>query len=151
MAWYPDDRSDDGKMSEYNSAALKMRRLDELLSILNSININLLAFNDEVKCYNYQYKFNLCDGLFQEVESKLNKEERSDAERLRSAIQIFMDCNPVVIKKRVSLNPPRTIKIPDERVWKILKEWLFKYETLVRKLMDAHGMDTAYDDDSALF
>lgn len=142
--------SNEGKVSEFNSAALKMRRLDKILTTLNEVNGNLLAFNDEVGVYNYQLKFNLVDALYQEIESKLSEEERENAERLRIAIEFAMDQFQVYEKVRTSMYPKKSNIKLNAKVWAVFKRWLFKYETYVRNLQDIHGMDTAYDDDDGL-
>ncbi len=84
MAWnnYNTDSGDEGKFSEFNSAGLKMKRLDKILSMINEINSNLRAFNIEHGVYNYQLKFSLCDSLFLEIESKLSVEEKTDHKKV---------------------------------------------------------------------
>ncbi len=39
----------------------------------------------------------------------------------------------------------------DEVTFRILENFLFKYEVLVRDQQDKHGMDTAYGDEASLF
>ena len=44
----------------------------------------------------------------------------------------------------------KTMKF-NNNIWLIIKKWLFLYESKVRHLIDEHGMDTKYEDESALF
>lgn len=143
--------NDDGKMSEFNSAALKMKRLDKIQELLNQINGNLLALNDQYGVYNYELKLSLCDSLYQEVESKLTEEEREDGERLREFVEKMISENPVYKNKKEKIYPYREKQTMDKENWKIIKKALFFYEKVARKYMDAHGMDTAYADESDLF
>jgi len=141
----------EGKVSEYNAAAFKMKRLHDVQEELNLINGNLLAYNDEYGIYNYKLKFIRCDTLFLEVESKLKPNERKDANALRDAIRKAIDKHPVYESKKGKAYPYKQNMKINNGVWKVLEDWLFRYETLVRKLLDDHGMDTKYDDDQALF
>ena len=149
MAW--DNYQNEGKMSEFNTAALKMMRLDKIESLLNQINGNLLAWNQEYGVWNFQLKFSLCDALYQEIESKLKPEERGDAEKLRNAIQIAMEEDSIYKLKKNKVYPYKQREELNKPIWKVIKKWLFIYETKVRKLLDDHGMDTKYEDESALF
>ena len=137
---------DDGKTSSFNSAMFKMRRLDKQQSLLNEINVNLLSFNDLYGVYNYELKFRFCEQLHQEVESKLAEEERTNAEKLRVAIKKFMEKNNVFKSIRNEVNRSASKLKINHAVWNILQEWLYKYETLMRSLMDEHGMDTKYEE-----
>ena len=149
MAW--NNYQDEGKQSEYNTAALKMMRLDKIHTTINQINGNLLSWNEEFGVYNYQLKFSSCDALYQEVESKLSKEEREDAEKLRDAIQNLIENEDVYEIKKSKIYPYKKGAEINKSVWKVIKRWLFLYETRVRRLLDEHGMDTKYSDESDLF
>ena len=138
------DNDDEGKMSDFNAAALKMKRLDKILDNLNEINGNLFAWNEEYGVVNYELKFSRCKQLYQEVESKLTEKERLKGVALQEHLQKFIDDHPVYTKPK-----KRNVR-EDKSVKKILKKWLDKYETLVREYIDNHGMDTRYEDESGL-
>ena len=131
---------EEGKISQYNAADLKMRRLDKELSDVNNLNGNLFAWNYENGVWNFELKFARCNSLYQEVESKLKKEERNDGEKMKEAIELALKKWPVFKKthgKKI---------IADKKMQELIRKWLFKYETLIRKFIDDHGMDTRYDD-----
>lgn len=155
MAWRNDD-DDEGKVSDWNAAALKMKRLDRELTSLNEINGNLWAFNQEYGVYNYELKFKICDNLYLEVENKLTEEERhgdkenkdsgGGGEGLRQKIKIMMEKYPVytIVKSNFAR---KSVSRKDVIVLKILETLLFEYEKLIKKFLDDHGLDTSYGDD----
>lgn len=150
MAWKNNNDSDEGKISDWNAAALKMKRLDNTLTTLNNINSNLRAFNMENGVYNYQLKFNQCDSLYLEVDSKLSTEEKELGKELRMKIKTMIEIFPV--HKNVSNQFYNSSKQKINMItFRVLERLLFEYEILVRKFIDSHGMDTSYDDESSLF
>lgn len=142
---------DEVKISEFNSAGFKMRRLDRIMSALNLLDDNILAWNEESKDYNYKIKFSKCENLFQEVESKLTDAERIRIEGLRKAVQYFIDNNPIWKTKKQMTYPFKEKKVVDEMAYKIIRTFLSEYESECRRLVDKHGMDTSYADEEALF
>lgn len=154
MAWIPNvnaNLNDEGRISDYNSASYKMFRLHELFKEINSINNDLSAFNLEFNIFNYELKFRLLESLYQEVESKLRSEEKYEGEGLRVCIQELLKKYPVHTEIRNNIYPYKTIKKVNHVNLNIIRNWLFKFESLVRQLIDSHGMDTRYDDESSLF
>ncbi len=147
MAW---GSSDEGKFSEFNPAALKMMRLDKAQTLINQINGNLLAYNSEHGVYNFELKFRVCNNLYQEVESKLSKDERKDAEEMRKAVEKALENNQIYTSSQNKTFPYNKTTKLNEGTWKIIKKWLFDWETRVRALLDSHGLDTKYIDDSGL-
>lgn len=146
MAWSNNYNDDTGKVSEFNPAALKMKRLDRALTILNEIRGNLLAFNQEYGVYNYELTFQYCNVLYLEVESKLKPSERKKGEALKLALKKLLENNPVYETKHRKVYPHNKIMKLNGINWKVIEKWLFEYDTLVRKLLDEHGMDTKYKD-----
>jgi len=149
MAFYP-NQQDEGRVSEFNAAALKMRRLDKIQDILNDINSNLLAYNEEYGVYNFQLKFDICNSLYQEVDSKLTDVEKTDTKMLREAIATALEKYPIYETRINKIDNKTKIKF-NKGVWNVMKNWLFEYESKIRKLIDDHGMDTMYNEDEGLF
>jgi len=141
------DNIEDGKVSDYNSAAFKMRRLDKIMTSLNEIDKNITSWNVLYMDYNYKIKFSLCENLYQEVESKLNDLEKTDIEAIRKALQYFIDNNPMWKIKKQMTYPFKEKKILDEMAFRIIRRFLSEYESHCRQLVDKHGMDTKYADD----
>jgi len=144
MAFY--NQNNDYKVSEFNSAALKMIRLNKIQDTLNQINGNLLMFNINFGVYNYVLKIRMIESLLQEVESKLDDEERKEVTQAQNVINEFMEMYPIMQKGKQGYFSSNQLT-PHPENWKKLQTLLFKYESLVRKLIDHHGMDTKYGED----
>ena len=150
MAWN-NYNSDEGKYSEYNTASLKMKRLSDETSEISQINGNLLAFNQDYGVYNFELKLSKLDNLYLEVESKLNEKERKDIESFRKVLHLKIKKNLIFVQKKKPTYPYTRVAVTDEKVWDVIVKWLFEYERKVRGLLDEHGLDTKYEDESALF
>jgi len=147
---YGDD-SNDGKMSAFNSAGFKMQRLHKILDLLNDLDTNLTAYNEQFQEYNYKIKFHKCENLYQEVESKLTKLEKVDIEILRDYIKEFMDKYDVFRTIKIKVYPFSSKRVINTSILRILRDLLSKYESECRRLVDAHGMDTSYNEEEGLF
>jgi hypothetical protein len=141
------NNSDEGKYSEYNSAALKMKRLHDILSLMNGVRANLLAFNDDFGRYNYEIFYEYCTSLYQEVRAQCSEEERKEGDKLRNVLGLLLEKLKVWSPRKTKIYPytQRKNKFMETH-WRKIKEWLTEYEDLVRKLQDAHGMDTLYNE-----
>lgn len=149
MAYYNNNLPDEGKVSEWNSAQLKMRRLDDKITLLNNINGNLWGFNMDYGIYNFELHFKTCKTLYAEVDSKLTQDEKVRAKVLKEKIQIFLEEYPVIKIIRSGYNKTATKK--QIHFFKVLEVMLEELELMVREFIDVHGMDTAYGDEEALF
>jgi len=138
------------KYSEFNSAALKMRRLDKIISDIQEIDHNLAAWNIEYGDYNYMLKLRKLENLFQEVESKLTEDEQKAINKMRAAISFFINRHPVYTTKQQKIYPYEIKKTLNKATFLALEEFLSEYESQLRRLIDSHGMDTVYDQDDDL-
>lgn len=145
------DESQDSKISAFNSAGFKMQRLHKILDLLNDLDANLTAYNEEFQEYNYKIKFHKCENLYQEVESKLTKLEKVDIEILRDYIKEFMDKYDVFRTIKIKVYPFSSKRVINTSILRILRDLLSKYESECRRLVDAHGMDTSYNEEEGLF
>jgi hypothetical protein len=143
------DTSTDDKISKFNAGLLKMQRMDKIFSLLHDISSNLLAFNQDYGIYNFELKLRMCNQLYQEVESKLKDSERVKAQALGKAIELGLEKYPVYETQSDVINGKKMHV--NHEVWKVVRDWLFNYESLVRQFIDKYGMDTAYEDDEGLF
>jgi|TARA_R100000687_G_C6387165_1_gene135533 uncharacterized protein (DUF4415 family) len=148
MAW---NESSEPKISAFNSAAFKMQRLHKILDLLNDLDANITAYNEEYQEYNYNIKFSKCENLYQEVESKLTSKEKIKIETLRRYISNFMEENQVFKVVKNKTYPYSSKKVLNAGILRILKDLLSKYESECRRLVDAHGMDTSYNEEEGLF
>jgi len=138
------------KISDYNSAGFKMKRLHDSYNIIKEVDKNLWAWNPRYETYNYLVKLAECETLFQEVESKLTPKENDDVETLRNALIYFKDHNTIWGLKKSKVYPYKNTQIRNELNSQVISVFLSKYESMVRKLIDVHGMDTKYADDDGL-
>ena len=145
------DESTDGKMSAFNSAGFKMQRLHKILDLLNDLDTNLTAYNEQFQEYNYRIKFHKCENLYQEVESKLTKLEKVDIEILRKYIIEFMDNHDVFRTVKIKVYPFSSKKVINTHILRILRDLLSRYESECRRMVDNHGMDTSYNEEEGLF
>jgi len=150
MAWVSQN-TDEGKLSEYNSAALKMKRLDKILDLINQIRTNLLAFNPDFGRYNYDIIYECYCSLYQEVRPQCSEEEKTEGDKLKDAIKSMLEKYPIHEEKRQSVYPYKINVNVNQKHWVVLRKWLDQFENLARKYQDAHGMDTAYESESAMF
>ncbi len=150
MVYQQPNQEDEGKSSEYNSAQLKMKRMDEILQELNDIDKNLKAFNIDYGIFNYELKFILLDKLYQEIKSTLTKDETSEIVVARGVIEKFINKYPIykIIRRQIG---KKTEPVFDEINLKQISILLFDYESLIRTNQDKHGLDNKYSsDDSGL-
>lgn len=140
------DIDNEGKVSTFNEAALKMVRLDALQSSMNQFRINPFVKYHSSQQYDFELWAACLDGLYLEVSPKLKKDE--DAE----IIELLNEA-----RKKMSL----LLKIRDTTLWgaKIHREKmydirtaLFNAEKRIRKMLDEHGLgspnamaDAGYD------
>lgn len=147
MGWnkYNNPAEDEGKVSDWNAAAYKMKRLDKEFSELQEININPKAFNEAYGLPNYEVRFKRLQNQNFEVDSKLSVDEKKEINNLRNKIQVCL--NEFTIDKKLKSKRKNGNKIKkDIIIYNILNELLNEYERMIRKLIDLHGMDTSYDD-----
>lgn len=147
-----DDRVDIIKESAFNEAAKKMGRFDRLQGLLNEININLRAFNPDYGVYNFEVKFDVINSLVLELSDKIDDTDEKDCHTLRDAIDKYMKKNPIVEEDNdVRTGSKYVSEVIEESHFSILKIFLRKYETKVRKLIGKHGYSSPDKEGGKLF
>lgn len=138
----------DSKQSEFNAAALKMKRLDKMIDENNEIRHHLDAFNLEKNDWNFNIFWNNCVGLYGEVESKLSTKEKDETRvvYLKDAISLYLKRNPLVVLKR-NKSSKKTKPAVSQSSLEVIMPYLEEFELVVKRLIDAHGMDTKYYDE----
>ena len=143
-------KEDVEKFSEWNSAGFKMRRLHDNLNLLNTIRLNLTAYNPEYGKYNYELFFYICSSIHYEISPSLSDEEEIELDCLRTSIKTALKKFQIYKIQKDLKHPYKQKSILNLKLFEKLEEWLLKYEYKVRKYQDAHGMDTSYEEE-ALF
>ena len=145
MSWKFDYNKDDSNTSEFNEAFLKIRRFHELQDQINKARVNPLMFNQVAQIYNFEMWFQNINSLLMEVFADLEDVERIEAEAIRKGIQEHLYKNPIYQKKK-NVQSGGELKV-DHSSWRVLEEFLTKYESLVRTLIASHGYGTKYNND----
>ena len=138
--------SEEGRHSEYNSAVLKMRRLDGIAIFLARIRNCLHEKDYENKCYFYETFLNTLISYYGEVGSQCSTTERIEVEKLLRELQWFVDNVQVYDLVNQIQYPYKTQEVLNKSKFIILRKKLFVTERLLNDLKDKHGMDTAYDE-----
>jgi hypothetical protein len=125
------------KISKFNEAILKMKRLDMLQMTLNSVRINLFqkfscGKNSSSSNYGFEIVMSSLEGLFQECCSKMKPSE------LTTNNELYARCNKLIyelLSKQSRIN-----YLHKERGE--LKISLFEYETFLRMSLEKHGLSS---------
>lgn len=143
-----DDALDEIKISDWNEGMFQMRRIDKIENTLNSCWINPTAFNNEFNVFNYEVIFSCVNSMLQEIRGKLTKGEKEKAEVLKRGILIALNSFPIY--KQIKKNGERNLKFQIYN-WKVIMNWLYKYESMMRELANTHGFSSPEKSDSAWF
>lgn len=141
----PIQKMEENKLTEFNEAGYKMRRIDKLQDIMNMASVNPLSFFVGKEEYNllftglrnYEVKFRCMEQLFMEIYSKCSKDEIGVIQNIRSAIREFIRTHPV-FERDIGLNG----KIKENLIlsnWIVVERKLTELEERIRLLHDKHG------------
>ena len=144
---YDTTGADEGSTSRFNAGILQMQRIHNLQDKINFCWLNPLAWNQEFAVWNYEVVFSCTNSLFQEVCSKLGTKEIEAGGKFRELIQDFIKIHPVYQSVKIPTYPYKSPPRLNKKNWEMIKEILFKYETMVRGFLDKHGMSSPDDDE----
>lgn len=134
------------KLSKFNAGVALAERIDSLQRALNAARYNPLAYNFEVGKFNYEIMVISCDGLLNEVWSKLDEKERVYGERIRKLILGFMESNPITSTK----SKDGEIKVNTMNFKKFMA-LVDLYEKTDKIFLDEHNLNSPnFDDDDGL-
>lgn len=141
-----DGRGDRESISKFNPAAFKMGRLNYITEDINNAIMNPEEWNILWRDWNYNVYFKAITRIFKEARPKFTEDEIKKCEEMKKAIEECMKKYP--IQKRISIN--KWSKVNKERLIVFLK-YLERYEDVVRKFQETHGLDTPnLEDDEGL-
>ena len=123
--------------SPYQEGGFQLNRLNSLMEKINFLNLNLMAFNDEVEQHNYQVKFDCLNTLFSEVAPLIQKDEKKTADRYRKSIDSFLlYYNPYQEKKVMKGWGTLSRELLfSQKNFELLKNALYDYELFVKGLL----------------
>jgi hypothetical protein len=133
--------SDNGLESAFNEASLKMKRIHESQNLINSLNINMLMFNQPANKYNYEVICSEYLNLLQEVWGKLSIKEKEEAKRWRKVLVTFNEVMPIYSESyQDGFKGKRKEVIFNKKNWEVLSEIIFNFGDLIREYLESHGM-----------
>jgi len=141
--------SDNGSLSEFNEASFKMGRIGSIQENLNYARLQPLSFFPEFNCYGYLLSFNSAVSGLEEVFPHLKKEEKENGNKIREALEEFMEKYPIVTARR-TINGKTKVFI-DLVAFKVFKKELTVFEQTVRIFLKEHKMDTPTQEAQGLF
>jgi len=134
--------SDEGKISKYNPAWLKMDRLHNINDTINRCWLNPLAYNQNLQQFNFEIILSCIFRLYQESQAKFNERERKKILAMGKGIELTLQKNPVY-EQRTRKTMPHTKYVEiNHGNWKVIKKWIDIYESEVKRVVDLHGLDT---------
>lgn len=131
--------TDETIISKFNEGSLQMQRIHMLQERVNLSNLNPLNFYPESNFYGYQVIFNSLNSLFAECSSKLDDKEVEEGKTMRRRINMLLIIRPVHHYIENPVTHTKEIKV-NQQSWRIIKEMLFEYELLIRKLLEVHNL-----------
>ncbi len=140
---------EEGKNTPYTEAELRLRRIHQILTMVNECNINLLSYDENSGQFKYQIKFNLLNTLYAEINSKTNEGERNSLQKFRGFIYKILNENPPHTTKREIHYPHKNSLKFNPNNFSIIQEVLFNYEISLRDLIDKYypdPKDRVYED-----
>jgi len=136
------DYSKDGRESEWNEAALKSKRLDDIQKLINMLRLDPLIRTGNK--FNYQYLLLTIGLLYGEGRSKYSDNEKIEVDNIKQVcIDTLKYHPPHTLKINSSLN--KNIKISyliNQEYFEKFMDLLDFYENKVKDYNDAHGLTT---------
>ncbi len=137
--------SNDINLSQHNEASMKMNRINQLQIHINSINLNLLAFNEETGRFNYELHLSLNYSLLMEVYSKLKQGEQEAVMGFYEKVYSYILKHPVYKSKKIRDGPTVTSTKPDVETFENIRKRLQKFEGLIQWLLERHHLGSSIE------
>jgi len=132
----------DGKVSEWNEADYKMKRLHELQTEINKCNMMPLSKHFLNGEWNYIILFRCISALYSEGNAKYKQAELDEVNKLKEMITKHLKvCPPHKPKNKAGSGNQMQWTLNLEN-WELLQKLLEEYEYKVRYYNDKHGLST---------
>lgn len=99
--------------------------------------------------WNFMLWFNGVNILYGEIDAYATPSEKKDCEKLKGAIEQYLETHPVIELKR-SEDPIKRKEIINKKIWKIAKKFFEMYDLKVRQLGIKYNIISATVDDDAI-
>lgn len=138
--------SEKGLISEWNEGTFKSTRLHEIQEIINSLRLDPLGQTNGK--FNYEMMFLIINNLYHEGYSKYNDKEIKECDTYMNAIKYIINHDSPTIKesKQEIAGVNNTVLVDKIRLNKLL-DLLMKFERLIKRYNDEHGLTTANRED----
>lgn len=138
----------DGSISEWNEGNFKNLRLHEAQELINEGKIEPFSLSLNKTSWNFQIWRAGIDILFGEGKSKYSKEEIEEVEKIKSFLEVYLDLrHPFKRITEYFISSKKDKFIPIHENQKKIKELLEKYEEIVKRYNDTHGLSTRNKDE----
>ena len=144
------EEENEGIISKYNAGMLGMMRLHDLQRDINSAHTNLLAWNKEAGCWNFELLFDRINSLLHEANSKLSATESKEGKMIREVIRKRLKFYPIYEKLLDPDQRKNRIKLNYDN-WDVFEELITLYENEIRSYLEKHKLNAPAEDMSSLF
>lgn len=140
---YQNNLNEEGEVSEFNPAFLKMKRFGQLHDRLHSYRLNPKGIDPIYQEFGFILWIRDLKNFYLEIYPKISKEERDEIEKIKNAIEQAMIDFPVINKgKHLTWN---------NEIWNIFIKWIERYEKLLFCSAEKHGYDSPTKGEESLF
>ena len=133
----------EGKKAKFNPGIAAAERLDAQMRAINACRYNLKSFNPDTGTFSYDAMNQAIVGLLMEAWGKLDKKERDEGDKIRMAIEDFIQLNPPMEKRN---NKQTQEMVWNEKNLRRLRELLLYFEMRVKDYLEAHDMNNPNKD-----
>jgi hypothetical protein len=141
---------EDNKVSDWNEANFKMKRLHDIQERLNFFKRNPKGFTDGK--FNYEWWIKEIELLFGEGQSKYNDTEKKECNRIKKIIETFLSLKAPTRKIIVdTAGRSNNGYVFNDESFNILLRWVEEYEDFVKKYNDKHGLSTRNKETGGMF
>jgi len=144
------EESADENLNKYNDAQLQTLRLHELQVYINKAHRHFLDFFEDEGLYGYEIKFSSIIQFFVEISPRCNTEEKKKIFRMIKNIDEFLEKYPIFKERLNEITHQSQIQI-DKNSAKVIRDFLIRFDMVVKKLAKKHGYSSPDLDESGLF
>lgn len=145
MAYY--NQQEEGKSSVFNQAIAQMKRMDDKITRIQTLRLNLWAYNDEYLKYNYELVLIDLNSLKEEVVAKMGEVDKKDLETQKRIIEMYIEKNPPILTTRQKIFPYKTKTNINRMSTKILEREIDAYKTKIMIILDRRGFGSPDKED----
>ena len=133
----------EGKISTYNEALLKMMRINESQKTINELWVNPLKYIPELDKFGFEVIVSELFNLLSEVWGKLSSKEKKEVSKQRTEILDFLEEKSIFrFQTFFGVSSSHKVQMVFKENWKQLREILFDFQNYLKELYELHEMST---------